>query len=309
MPKKIIIDTDPGVDDSMAILMALHSPELEVVGLTTIWGNAAGEVTALNGLRLVELEGNDHIPVAGGSNVPLVIPISTLGTMVHGVDGMGNTNPPPPHGKLHPLPAAQFIVETVLANPGEITLVPVGPLTNIALALTLEPKIASLVKEVVIMGGSVGEPGNISPVAEANIYHDPQAADIVFAAGWPVVMVGLNVTHRVVQTRKYLEELTSADSVAARFIARILPCYQNYFDSNYGTGGDIYTHDPSALAYAIDSSLFKTESWPVFVETHGRCIGQTVADIRHQWESRPPTKVCTEVNSAGVLALIKERLT
>ena len=137
MPKKIIIDTDPGVDDAMAILFALQSPELEVVGLTTIFGNVHTDLGTQNALRLVEFAGKD-MPVAHGADVPLVVPLEHIADFVHGTDGLGNTNQPPPTGKPVNMPAAQFIVETVMANPGEITLVPVGPLTNIALALALE---------------------------------------------------------------------------------------------------------------------------------------------------------------------------
>lgn len=309
MAKKIIIDTDPGVDDTIAICTALRSPEVTVVGLTTVFGNAAGEVTAKNGLRLVELEGNDHIPVARGSDVPLVFPLEKLGTWVHGEDGMGNTNPPAPKAKLHELSAAEFIVKTVRENPGEVTLVPVGPLTNIAMALRLDPGIAELVKEVVIMGGAVANPGNMTPVAEANIYHDPHAADIVMAAGWPVVLVGLDVTQKTIITPAIQQELFKADNSAVRLIEQILPCYQNFFDNMYGLKGAIYTHDPSAIAYVINPGLFDTRSVPVFVETEGRCVGQTVADWAKQWEERHEINVCLEVDSAGVLALIKERLT
>jgi len=151
MTRKILIDTDPGIDDTMAILFALRSPELEVVGLTTVFGNTDVEYTAQNALRLVELEGNDHIPVAQGAGRPLILPLRSLGKLVHGQDGMGNANLPPPKGRLASQHAAQFIVETVLANPGEITLVPVGPLTNLALALRLDARIAGLVNKVVLM--------------------------------------------------------------------------------------------------------------------------------------------------------------
>ena len=207
MPEKIIIDTDPGVDDTIAICTALRSPELEVIGLTSVFGNTTGELTAQNALRLVELEGHGDIPVARGSDVPLVFPLEKLGTWVHGADGMGNTNPPPPKGKVVSLTAAEFIIEKVRANPHEVTLVPVGPLTNLALALRLDPGIAELVKEVVIMGGVVANPGNMTPVAEANIYHDPHAADIVMAAGWPLVLVGLDVTHKTVLTADFWAEV------------------------------------------------------------------------------------------------------
>lgn len=142
MPKKIIIDTDPGVDDSMAILFAFNSPELEVVGLTSIFGNVHTDLATQNALRLVELSGHPAVPVAHGADLPLVVPLSYVADFVHGTDGLGNTYQPPPHGQALDISAAQFIVETVMAQPGEITLVPVGPLTNIALALALEPRIA-----------------------------------------------------------------------------------------------------------------------------------------------------------------------
>ena len=309
MVKKIIIDTDPGVDDTIAILTALRSPEVDVIGLTSVFGNAPGEITAQNALRLVELEGHDDIPVARGSDVPLVFPLEKLGTWVHGEDGMGNTHPPAPNGKVIDKNAAEFIIEMAHAYPGEITLVPVGPLTNLALALRMDPGLASLIKEVVVMGGVVANPGNMTPVAEANIYHDPHAADIVMAAGWPLVLVGLDVTHKTIITPEFQQMLFKAGNPAVELIAKILPCYQNFFANLYGLNGAIYTHDPSAISYVITPDLFTTKEVPVFVETEGRCVGQTVADWARQWEERPPVKVCLDVDSQGVLALLKERLT
>jgi len=309
MAKKLIIDTDPGVDDTIAICMALRSPEVSVIGLTSVFGNAPGEVTAQNALRLVELEGHDSIPVARGSDVPLVFPLEKLGTWVHGEDGMGNTHPPAPKGRVIDKLAAEFIIETVRANQGEVTLMPVGPLTNLALALRLDPGIVNLVKEVVVMGGVVAHPGNMTPVAEANIYHDPHAADIVLSAGWPMVLVGLDVTHKTIITPALQQKIFKADNAATNLIQRILPCYQKFFDQMYGLKGAIYTHDPSAIAYVVQPDLFTTRSAPVFVEIQGRCVGQTVADWQHQWESRPEVKICLGVDSEGVLALIKERLT
>ena len=309
MAKKIIIDTDPGVDDTIAIFTALRSSELEVIGLTSVFGNAAGEVTAQNALRLVELEGNGHIPVARGSDIPLVAPLEKLGTWVHGEDGMGNTNPPPPKGKLIKQSAAEFIARMAHQYPNEITLVPVGPLTNIALALRIDPEIAHLIHDVVIMGGSVMIPGNMTPVAEANIYHDAHAAEIVLAAGWPLTLVGLDVTQKTIMTPAYHQELFNAENPAVKLIQQILPCYQTYFNNHEGLDGSIFTHDPSAISYVINPDLFKTKSVPVYVETEGRCMGQTIADWNRQWGERPNINVCVDVNSEGVLALIKERLT
>jgi uridine nucleosidase len=308
MPEKILIDTDPGVDDAMAILFALRSPELEVVGLTTIFGNADLEITTRNAIMLLELEGNAHVPVARGCSRPLVKPSAGMGTFVHGDDGMGNTNLPPPKGKPIGIPAAQFIVETVLDNPGEITLVPIGPLTNIALAIRLEPKIVSMIRRVVIMGGSVAAGGNITPVAEANIYHDPHAASVVFEAGWPLTMVGLDVTQKVVMTKEYLEELNQKNNPATDLIGRILPVYQQFHKTFYGLDGDIHTHDPSAIAYLISPELFKIETYPVFVETEGRCAGHTVPDTKSQWGERALVDVCMKADEVPFLDLYMERL-
>ncbi|NPV42049.1 MAG: nucleoside hydrolase [Anaerolineae bacterium] len=309
MATKIIIDTDPGVDDTIAICMALRSPEVQVLGLTSVFGNVKGEVTAQNALRLVELEGHGDIPVARGSDLPLFSRFEMDGAVVHGEDGMGNTHPPTPRGKVIERTAAQFIVDTVRANPGEMTLLAIGPLTNLALALRLDPGIAGLVKEVVVMGGAAACPGNMTPVAEANIWHDAHAADTVMAAGWPLVLVGLDVTQKTVMSAQFRQELFRADNAAVRFIEKIIPCYVQFADTVYRMDGGIYTHDPSAMAYIIRPDLFSTRSAPVFVETEGRCIGQTVADWQHQWEARPEVKVCLDVDSAGVLALIRERLT
>lgn len=309
MANKILIDTDPGIDDAMAILFALRHPELDVVGLTTVWGNVEVEVATQNALRLVELEGNDHVPVARGAARPLANASIGLGKHVHGQDGMGETNLPPPKGKPLGISAAQFIVESVMACPGEITLVPIGPLTNLALALQLEPQISMKIKEVVLMGGAATVPGNASPVAEANIYHDPHAASIVFAAGWAVTQVGLDVTSRCIMTRAYLDEIGQADNPASELLVRMLPFYQEFHANTYSLDGGIYTHDFSAIAYVLDPSLFRTESWPLYVETDGRCAGQTIPDRRSQWGNLPVINVCLEVDTSQLTALYKKHLT
>jgi purine nucleosidase len=310
MAKKIIIDTDPGIDDALAICTALRSPEFEIVGLTSVFGNAAIDQTTLNSLRLVELEDNTAIPVVKGCASSLVIPTPPLGTYVHGEDGFGNTHMPPPKGRPLDISAAEFIIQTVMSNPGEITLVPIGPLTNIALALRIEPSIAQLVHEVVIMGGAAVVKGNASPVAEANIWHDPHAADIVFAAGWPLTMVGLDVTTRVCMSSAYLDALVKADTPPAHLIRQILPCYLSYFKQKLGLTTGIHTHDPSAIAYLIDPGNFKTEQWPVYVETVGSLAGQTTPDIQSHWaDQRKPINVCVAVNADPILEMIFERLT
>ncbi len=308
MTRRILIDTDPGVDDAMAILCALHSPELEVVGLTSVFGNAPGETTAQNALRILELEGNHAIPVVRGADRPLVRTPGPFGGHVHGEDGLGDTHLPAPCGSLRPGSAAQFIVETVMANPGQITLVPIGPLTNLALALRLEPRIAQQVQEVVLMGGSAYAGGNVSPLAEANIANDPHAAQIVFSAGWPLTMLGLDVTHRTVLTVARFDQLTQAHTPATDFLARIVPVYQRFHTDVLGMDRAIHLHDPSTIAYLIDPSIYRTQQIPIFVETEGHCAGATVPDPRHFWIEGPKVNVCLEVDASCVIDLISDRL-
>ena len=315
MLKKIIIDTDPGVDDSMAILLAFNSPELEVVGLTTVYGNVTTENGTQNALRLVEFAGHPNVPVAHGAELPLQAPLLEIADMVHGADGLGNTNQPPPRGKAIDEPAAQFIVETIMRNPGEITLVPVGPLTNIALALRLEPRIVQNVAGVIVMGGAATVNGNVSPAAEANIWHDPHAADVVFTAGWPVTMVGLDVTEATIMTEAYLQSLKATGSRTAAFIYDITRFYQKFHFDLYGVD-NIHTHDPSAIMYALDPTLFTTVSGPMRVLTEGIAIGQTILDRREleggletPWSGKPPVNVCVGVDSPRLLQMFKQRIT
>lgn len=314
MPKKIIIDTDPGVDDSMAILFAFNSPELEVVGLTSIFGNVHTDLATQNALRLVELSGHPAVPVAHGADLPLVVPLSYVADFVHGTDGLGNTYQPPPHGQALDISAAQFIVETVMAQPGEITLVPVGPLTNIALALALEPRIAENVAEVVIMGGAATVNGNVTPAAEANIIHDPHAADIVFTANWPVTMVGLDVTTQTLMSEAYLASLRS--SRTGQFIFEISRFYQKFYEERFAGMQAIQTHDPSVIAYLLNPGLFTIIQGPLRVISEGIAIGQTLLsrqkdayDNLTEWSNIPDVNVCVGVDAEGVRALFKERIT
>jgi inosine-uridine nucleoside N-ribohydrolase len=310
MPHKVLLDTDPGVDDAMALLFALRSPELEIVGVTTVFGNAEVEQTTLNALRVLQAGGRPDVPVAAGAARPLVRPYRGRKAAIHGEDGLGGAfvHSPPPAGRPLDLPAAQFIARTALAQPGELTLIAVGPLTNLALAARLEPRLASAVRRVILMGGAAFQRGNASPVAEANLYSDPEAAAIVFTAGWPLVMVGLDVTTRTVLTPAHLEDLARAGNPHADFVARITPFYIQAYRARYGIDG-CYLHDPSAIACAIDPGMFQVQRLPMWIETEGRCAGQTVPDPYHQWGDAPETDVCVDVDSPRLLALFKERLT
>ncbi|MBN1680219.1 MAG: nucleoside hydrolase [Anaerolineae bacterium] len=313
MPQKIIIDTDPGVDDAMAIFFALRSPELDVIGLTTIFGNVHTELATVNALRLLAIAGRTDIPVAEGAHDPLTGPFEGPVPYVHGDDGQGNVNLPPADNRAIPQTAAAFIVEQVMAAPGAITLVPIGPLTNIALALRLEPRIAANVKNVVLMGGNALVPGNASPSAEANIHNDPEAADIVFGAGWPVTMVGLDVTHKTNMTPEHLDAYAQADNPLAQHIARIVPFYRAYFERSFSGVKGIYVHDSSAIAYVIDPTLFEVERWPIRVATQGISRGKTWPALPGvtgpAWEGRPLVNVCVGVDADRVVALELDRLT
>lgn len=312
MPHKIIFDTDPGVDDAMALLFALKSPEIEVIGLTTIFGNSNVDATTRNALNLLDFAGRPDIPVAKGAGVPLVIPPHPTGEFVHGDDAMGNigwhtqTNPEMRAVEPH---AAQFIVEQVMANPGQITLVPVGPLTNLALALQLEPRIAKHVKKVVMMGGSVLHAGNVSPLAEANVHNDPHAAALVFRAEWPITMAGLDVTEAVQMNAAYFDELAAGGNRFGGFIRRIVAFYQQFHVDWYGMpDGEVHTHDPSAIAYLIDPSIYVGQYWPVTVPTEGPAIGATIADRRLRFWQSPKVNCLMQVDGDRLRALYKARI-
>ena len=311
MARKIIIDTDPGVDDAMSIFFALCSPELDLIGLTTIFGNVHTELATKNALRLLEIAARSDIPVAHGADAPLTGPFEGPVPFVHGSDGQGDTFLPEPSGQPIGISAAQFIVEQLRANPGDITLVPVGPLTNIALALRLEPRIAEWVDEVVIMGGNALAPGNASPAGEANIRNDPEAADLVFGADWNVTMVGLDVTLKVHMTADDIAEYATHGNPMSDHICRILPHYRSYFEANYPAKG-IFVHDSSAIAYMLDPSLFETKRWAIRVGTQGLGRGKTWPafgqHILPAWQNRPLVNVCVGVDGAGVVALETERL-
>jgi len=311
-PTKIIIDSDPGVDDTMAILFAFQSPAIEVVGITTVFGNTnIGNGTA-NALTLVDLVGAS-VPVARGAEHPLVREPREPPAFVHGSDGLGQVGKQRPVGEVIELSAAEFIVDMARRHPGEITLVPVGPLTNIAMALALEPRLPELIREVVLMGGAAGVVGNISPVAEANIFGDPHAADIVFRAPWRVTMVGLDVTTRVRMRDDLLQRIAMANPQLGGFIWDVSRFYKSFYESRGVTGG-FYVHDPSAIAYVIDPGLFETEPARVRVDVDGLAIGQTIAafgtppDFWTPWSGTPNARVCVGVDAERFLRLYESTL-
>lgn len=315
MRKKILFDTDPGVDDAAALLFLQKHPDIELIGITTVFGNSDIDRVTRNALYLKERFGVTA-PVARGAASPLVRERGPAPVMVHGENGLGDVAVPEMEAiTTDPRPAWRFIVEMLRENPGEITIVAVGRMTNLALALAEAPDIVDLVREVVIMGGAFatsGHNGNVTPVAEANIIGDPHAADIVFSARWPVVAVGLDVTRQVLVTPQDLELLARQGGETGRLLADISECYMRFYD-RFGAGG-FYLHDASAAALAIDRSLFGMRGGPVRVVTDGIAAGQTIQRDNslpyppNAWDGAPDQAVCVAVDAARVKALVMDTL-
>src|SRR5712675_1380584 len=263
--KKIIFDTDPGTDDALALMLALNSPELDVRAITVVPGNVTAEMGLENALRMVSLAGRCDIPVAAGVQHPLFQKLITA-EFCHGKNGLANIELPASKCKVDSRFGPDLIIQLIHAAPHEITLVPVGPLTNIALALEKDPSIVPLVKEVILMGGSL-KGGNVNAAAEANIYNDPEAAQLVFQAGWPLTMVGLDVGDKTLFTHKYLDQLGETHGPVNDFIYAV-----NKFlvglSAQFGSPGSPM-YDPSAVAVAIDPTLVKVREMHVDVETKG----------------------------------------
>ena len=274
-PKRVIIDTDPGTDDAMAIVLALNSPELKVEALTVVPGNVDGRQGLENALKIVSLAGRCDVVVAGGAQHPLNQKLITA-QFWHGKNGLADVELPPSKCRADSRFGPDLIIEMVRKYPHEITLIPVGPLTNIALAVSKDPAIATLVKDVVIMGGSITG-GNVNGAAEANIYGDPEAAQVVFNAGWMVTMVGSDVGERTLITRKYLAELQSSHGPQSDFIAKIADFYLTRSEKSGYSGAAMY--DPLAVGIALDPTLGTLKEMHVDVETKGEFTrGETVAN-------------------------------
>jgi inosine-uridine nucleoside N-ribohydrolase len=275
VPRRVIIDTDPGVDDAMAILLALNSPELKVEALTVVPGNVEAAQGLENALKLVSLAGRCDVAVAGGAQHPLNQKLVTA-QFWHGPNGLAGVDLPAPTCKPDARFGPDLIIEMVHKYPHEITLIPVGPLTNIALAVSKDPGIAFLVKDIVIMGGSITG-GNVNGAAEANIYGDPEAAQIVFNAGWTVTMIGSDVGERTLITRKDVSQLQANHAPESDFIAKLADFYVTRSEKSGYQGAAMY--DPLAVATVIDPTLVTLKNMHVDVETKGEFTrGETVAN-------------------------------
>jgi inosine-uridine nucleoside N-ribohydrolase len=299
MAHKIILDTDPGIDDAMAIFFAFQSPDIEVLGLTTVFGNVPVTMSAQNALALCELA-NQDIPVTKGVGMPWVGPESTYAHFVHGDDGFGNIGHPAPKGQLDPRSSAQFIIDMAKAHPGEITIVAVGPLGNLALALRLEPELPKLIKGVSIMGGAAFVPGNVTPVAEANIWNDAHAADIVFSADWDVHMFGLDVTYDLPFAPDFVDILEEKNPILGGFVRRSSQFYMDFYSQ--GLEEKVcYFHDAFPLAHLVDPSLFEFTKGHMRVSTDALNKGQTIvapegSTASPLWLEAKKVKVATKVD-------------
>ena len=312
MSRKIIIDTDPGIDDAMAIFLAFNAPTLDVLALTTTFGNVSVDLATKNALTLVEVAGVD-VPVSRGVALPLVRKPLAAPDFVHGKDGFGNINYSAPKGQAIASNAAQTIVDLVHQYPNEITIVALGPLGNLATALALDPSIAGLVHEVILMGGADTESGNVTPVAEANIINDPHAADIVFQANWQVTMVGLDVTHKVLIDDAFLDNVRDNNARCGDFLYQVTQFYFDFYRKEFSIDG-CYVHDASTIVYAMAPDIFTTKAGRVRVAVDGVAIGQTiVAPLDKQyvvdhWDNVPASNICVDVDSPRLLKLMADTL-
>jgi inosine-uridine nucleoside N-ribohydrolase len=321
-PKKVIIDTDPGTDDAIAIMLALTSPELDVRALTVVPGNVEAKQGLENALKLASLAGRCDLAIAGGAQHPLFQKLITA-QFWHGANGFANVELPPTKCKTDPRFGPDLIIQMIHDNPHQITLLPIGPLTNIALALLKDPSIVPLVKEVIIMGGSISG-GNVNAAAEANIFNDPEAAQIVFQAGWPLTMVGLDVGDKTLYGRAQLDQLSQTHGPLNDFAVQVFTFLLG-LEAKYGSGGGTPMYDPLAIGEAIDSSILTKTAMHVDVETRGDYTrGETVANRRggiernvlhgdhYEIEGLDPVKananVATAVNAEKFFQLVNARL-
>jgi purine nucleosidase len=308
-PRKIIIDTDPGQDDAAAIMLALGSPgELDVLGITAVAGNVPVALTSRNVRVICELCNRRDVKVFAGADRPLVRQLVTA-EHVHGKTGLDGPVVEEPTMPLQPQHAVDFIIETLLSHePGTVTLCTLGALTNIALALNKAPAIAPRVRELVMMGGGFFEGGNITPAAEFNIYVDPDAADIVFKSGIPIVMMPLDVTHRVLTYKVRVEKIKAIGSPAAVAMAEMLEFFERFDVEKYGTDGGPL-HDPTVIAYLLRPDLFKGRDCNVEIETQSELtVGMTVVDWWQVTGRKHNARVMREVDDQGFFDLLTERL-
>jgi purine nucleosidase len=305
--RPIIIDTDPGLDDALAILLAFASPELEVLGLTAVAGNVGVELTSRNTRMLCELAGRRDAKVFSGCARPLLR--AQITAVVHGETGLGGADLPPPTMPLQPRHAVDWIVDTVMAGPDRtITVCALGPLTNLALAIVKEPRLPARLRELVIMGGAGPSGGNSTPAAEFNIYADPHAAHAVFESGAPIVLVPLDLTRQVLATHERVERIRRIGSPVSRAVTGMLEFF-NRGEVLYEHLEAGPLHDPCVIAYLLNPSLFQARPAHIEIETQSpRTLGMTIIDTRLDDGAVANARVLLKADAAGFYDLLIERL-
>ncbi|HEU4746584.1 MAG TPA: nucleoside hydrolase [Anaerolineales bacterium] len=307
MPKRIIFDTDPGIDDACAILLALASPELSVEGLSVVHGNCSLDQATTNALAILELGNATHIPVARGCELPLVQP-SLLAPETHGDTGLGYARLPAPRLKPISQHGVDFLIEQILRSPGEITLLAIGPLTNVALAIRQEPRVVEALKELIIMGGALRYEGNTTALAEFNTYVDPHAAHIVYHAGIPTTLVPLDVTYQCILTPGDVNRLLRTDSPITKFVADSTRFYMEFHDEYQKIEGCVI-NDPLALALTFAPELCTYQELPVDVDLSGGIsMGKTVADFYNYGKKSANLRVALGVQAREFMDLFVERI-
>jgi len=307
-PRPVIIDCDPGHDDALAILLALAAPqELQVLAITAVAGNVPLALTEKNARKVCELAGRPDVPVYAGCAQPLVRELVTA-EYVHGRTGLDGPELPEPRMPLEETHAVDAIVDLLRVHPaGTVTLCPTGPLTNVAMALRKAPEIAPRIREIVLMGGAIGL-GNVTPAAEFNIYVDPHAAEVVFEAGVPLVMHGLDLTHQALLTPDRLQAIRRIGTPLSRTVVELLEFYSLYDQTRCGRPG-APLHDPCVIAYLLAPQLFRGRACRVAIETRGEhTLGRTVVDWHGRTKGPPNALVIADLDADGFFALLTERL-
>jgi inosine-uridine nucleoside N-ribohydrolase len=300
-PTPILLDCDPGHDDAIALLLALASPEVELVGVTTVAGNQTLDKTTANAIRVLEFAGRAEIPVAAGADRPLVRE-PFVAAYVHGETGMDGPDLPPAQRAPVERHAADFLADKIRQAEEPVTLVPTGPLTNVALMLALHPDARP--ERIVLMGGAIAE-GNVTPAAEFNIWCDPEAAARVFSSGIDVTMIGLDVTHKALFTDTYIDRLSGR---VGEMVKQLLQFYNRFHREVYGFDGSPI-HDAVAVAHVLNPNLVQTAERNVEIETESElCRGRTVVDLWRRTERWPNTHVGVDIDADGFLGLLVERL-
>jgi purine nucleosidase len=305
--RPIILDCDPGQDDAIAILLALAAPdELDLLAITTVAGNVPLTLTERNARRILELARRTEIPVYAGCDRPLIRPLETA-EYVHGETGLDGAELPEPRLALAHGHAVDAIIDLVLARPkGSVTLCATGPLTNVALALRKEPRLADHLESIVLMGGAI-DLGNVTPAAEFNIYVDPHAADVVFTSGISLTMFGLDVTHQALVTEPRLKAIEAIGTPVARAAAGLLDFYSRFDRERYSQpGGPL--HDPCVIAFLLEPNLFQGKACPVSIEREGSCAGRTLVDWWNMHGYPANAMVMRHLNDDGFFSLLTRRL-